>query len=117
MIIVTILIIAQIAAIAIFLTTRRDGFVSGMISILVAVFLLCCGVAIISENTFTERKIKMLNAKREALSYQIENNIYFGDAVGEFNSEVIDHQMGHLNPWTSWLYGSYWMEIEPIDLT
>ena len=70
----------------------------------------------IASNSFHDRNLAALQAEREALAYQAENDLYLGDAVGKFNSELIRNQLGHESPWTSWFYGSYWMEVEPIEL-
>lgn len=70
----------------------------------------------IASNSFHDRNLAALQAEREALVYQAENGLYLGDAVGEFNSELIRNQLGHESPWTSWFHGSYWMEVEPIEL-
>lgn len=87
----------------------------------VSVISLCttivlCG-RIIRSNCFTDEHLSELQEKREALMYQIDHNLYFGDAVGEFNGEIVKCQKLHENPWTNWFYGSYYMEIEPIDLS
>lgn len=68
------------------------------------------------ENTHHDRNLVELQAKRAALEYQIENGIYFGDAVGEFNSELIHNQYIHNDPWTSWFAGRYWIEVDPVEL-
>lgn len=73
-------------------------------------------VICIGENMFHDRMVSSLNEERAALVYQMDHNLYLGDAIGEFNSKVVYHQMGHQDPWTSWFHGSYWMEIDPIDL-
>ena len=75
----------------------------------------CMGITAIVENTLHDRKLAALQAERTALVYQVEHNLYLGDAVGKFNSELISSQFGHENPWTSWFYGSYWMEVDPIE--
>lgn len=67
-------------------------------------------------NSFHDRDLAVIQAEREALVYQAENNLYLGDAVGKFNSELIRNQLGRKNPWISWFYGSYWLEVEPIEL-
>ena len=89
----------------------------------IAVFILvistiaasCMSLVAIVENTFHDRKLAALQAERTALVYQVEHNLYLGDAVGKFNSELINSQLGHEDPWTSWFYGSYWMEVDPIE--
>lgn len=78
--------------------------------------IVLCGTIIYS-NCFTDEHLSELQEKREALVYQIDHNLFFGDAVGEFNGEIIKCQKLHENPWTNWFYGSYYMEIEPIDLS
>ena len=53
-------------------------------------------------------------AKREALVHQLDHDIYLGDAVGEFNSNLAKAQISYKSPWTNWFYASWIMEIEPI---
>ena len=75
--------------------------------------LLAC---IISEHTMIDKKVAKLRARREALVYQMENGLYLGDALGEFNSDIISGRYNHENPWTSWLTGDYYYEVDPIPL-
>lgn len=86
---------------------------------MVAIFgigLFACVMMIIVNNSAYDLKKIKLEAKREAIVYQIENNMYYGDSLGEFNVELKKKQILHDSPWTSWLIGDYVMEIEPIDL-
>lgn len=73
-------------------------------------------IAIVTEHTMVDRKIEALQAKREAIVYQMDRALYLGDALGEFNSEIISGRYYHDNPWTSWLSGEYYYKIDPIDL-
>ena len=91
------------------------SFVAVIMIVLSLIAALCMGIIAISENTRHDRKLAALQAEREALVYQVEHNLYLGDAVGKFNSELITSQFGHEDPWTSWFYGSYWMEVDPIE--
>ena len=92
-----------------------DGFIASIFGMVATGFtLLCIGIVIIGANTFHERNLAALQAERDALVYQVENNMFLGDAVGKFNSELIRHQIGHENPWTSWFYGSYWTEVDIV---
>lgn len=84
-----------------------------VISGIVAVILTAC---IINEHTMIDRKIEALQAKREAIAYQMDRGLYLGDALGEFNSEIISGRYYHDNPWTSWLSGDYYYKVDPIDL-
>lgn len=79
----------------------------------VAALIIC--ITIIDANVCHDRKLEALQAERKALVYQVEHNLYLGDAVGKFNSDLINSQFGHDDPWTSWFYGSYWMEVDPIE--
>lgn len=56
-------------------------------------------------------------AQREALVYQKENGLYLGDALGEFNSEIIMRRMFNESQWTNWFEADYVMKIEPIDMS
>lgn len=91
------------------------SFIAVIMIVLSLIAALCMGITAISENTRHDRKLAALQAEREALVYQVEHNLYLGDAVGKFNSELINSQFGHEDPWTSWFYGSYWMEVDPIE--
>ena len=73
------------------------------------------GITVITENTCHNRRLAALQAERTALVYQVEHNLYLGDAVGKFNSDLIYSQLCHEDPWTRWFYGSYWMEVDPIE--
>lgn len=86
---------------------------------MVAIFgigLFACVMMIIVNNSAYDLKKIKLEAKREAIVYQIENNMYYGDSLGEFNVELKKKQILHDSPWTSWLIGDYVMDIEPISL-
>ena len=93
------------------------AFATSVICVLVAgAASLIMLIIVCVENTHHDRNLAELQAKRAALEYQIENGIYFGDAVGEFNSELIHNQYVHSDPWTSWFAGKYWMEVDPVEL-
>ena len=73
-------------------------------------------LAVCFENTGHDRHLAELQAKRDALQYQIDEGIYFGDAVGEFNGTLVYQQHLRHDPWTSWFVGRYWDEVEPVEL-
>ena len=89
---------------------------STLISVCLSVVFVFMVVFIITENVCAERHLVGLRAEREALVYQVENNIYFGDSVGQFNSRVMINRHYHDSPWTNWFTGGYWYEIDPIEL-
>lgn len=96
---------------------NETGYAVGLFgSAFFGIVLAIMVAAAIASNSFHDRNLAALQAEREALAYQAENDLYLGDAVGKFNSELIRNQLGHESPWTSWFYGSYWMEVEPIEL-
>lgn len=116
------IIIFAILGISIFITKCVDsdshpmlwgaGIAIAFISFVAAMFI---GLMIIGANVCHDRRLEELRVEREALVYQVDHNLYLGDAVGKFNSDLISAQLGHEDPWTSWLYGSYWMEVDPIE--
>lgn len=91
------------------------SFTAILMIILSGITAMIMGIMIITENTGHNRRLAALQAERTALVYQVEHNLYLGDAVGKFNSGLINSQLGHEDPWTSWFYGSYWMEVDPIE--
>ena len=79
------------------------------------VLLLMVGV-IIGEHTFVDHKVKELQAEREALVYQMDHQLFLGDALGEYNKKIIWMRNVNENPWTSWFQGDYIYEVNPIEL-
>jgi len=93
------------------------SIVSALIALVDLAVLLALGVGILSEYSFKDIKVAELQAEREALVYQLNHELYLGNSIGEFNKKIIKGQKLHENPWTSWLRGNYYMEIDPIDLS
>lgn len=81
-----------------------------IIVVLVAIYTL------LAEYATSKTNLVHWQQKREALVYQMDHNLYLGDALGEFNSEVMRKRILHESPWTSWFEGDYIMQIEPIDV-
>lgn len=92
------------------------GDIGGMIAIIFGIFLAMLTILIIARHSPTQMDIdkSTMLAKREALEYQLHEHIYLGDAVGEFNSELIKSQKRYQSPWTNWFHAGWIMEIEPI---
>lgn len=67
-----------------------------------------------------------MEAKRETLIYQMENETYKNDnnvgttelfsSIAEYNGKVLKIQAGRKNPWTNWFYVPYGDDLELIDL-
>lgn len=91
------------------------SFTAILMIVLSGITAMIMGIFVITENTCHNRRLAAIQAERTALVYQVEHNLYLGDAVGKFNSELINSQLGHEDPWTSWFYGSYWMKVDPIE--
>ena len=85
--------------------------------VILLVAILISGIDILGEHTFTAMYVEKLNVERAALVYQMENNLYLGDALGAFNAKITYGRAAHENPWLSWYYGPYYMEVEPIPLS
>ena len=91
------------------------SYIAVLMLVISAIAATIMGITVITENTSHNRRLAALQAERTALVYQVEHNLYLGDAVGKFNSGLINSQLGHEDPWTSWFYGSYWTEVDPIE--
>ena len=78
--------------------------------------LLIMLICIVCGNTMRSQKVNALQAKREALVYQMDHELYLGDSLGKFNEEIISGRYYHDNPWTSWFVGGHYYEVDPIDL-
>ena len=83
--------------------------VSGLLLMIFVMVIIC-------ENAFADRMLAKLQAEREALVYQIEHNLFLGDALGEFNKKIVSWKMVYESPWTSWFQGDYILQIDPISL-
>ena len=67
-----------------------------------------------------------MEAKRETLIYQMENETYKNDnnigttelfsSIAEYNGKVLKIQAGRKNPWINWFYAPYGEDLELIDL-
>lgn len=79
-------------------------------------FLLIFVMVIICEHAFADRMLAKLQAERDALVYQMEHNLFLGDALGEFNKKIVGWKMMYESPWTSWFQGDYILQIDPINL-
>lgn len=87
-----------------------------IIAICSGVVLLCMICGIICEHTFVDHKVAELQAERDALVYQMDHQLYLGDALGEYNKKIIWMRNMNENPWTSWFQGDYIYEVDPIEL-
>lgn len=83
--------------------------VSGLLLMIFVMVIIC-------ENAFADRMLAKLQAERDALVYQMEHNLFLGDALGEFNKKIVDWKMVYESPWTSWFQGDYILQIDPISL-
>lgn len=67
-----------------------------------------------------------MEAERETLIYQMENETYKNDnnigttelfsSIAEYNGKVLKIQAGRKNPWVNWLYVPYGEDLELINL-
>ena len=67
-----------------------------------------------------------MEAERETLIYQMENETYKNDnnigttelfsSIAEYNGNVLKIQAGRKNPWINWFYVPYGEDLELIDL-
>ena len=92
------------------------SLISSVLAIIFCVISILMLIGIICEHANPEKKISALQARREALVYQMENGFYLGDSLGEFNREIISGRYTRESPWTSWFMGDYIYEVDPIEL-
>ena len=92
---------------------KTSGIITAVCSGVVLLFMVCF---IIDEHTFVDYKVAQLQAERDALVYQMDHQLYLGDALGEYNKKIIWMRNTHDNPWTSWFQDDYIYEIDPIEL-
>lgn len=92
---------------------KTSGIITAICSGVVLLFMVCF---IIDEHTFVDYEVAQLQAERDALVYQMDHQLYLGDALGEYNKKIIWMRNTHDNPWTSWFQGDYIYEVDPIEL-
>ena len=83
-------------------------------------------VVIITSHTNAIGDQAAMEAERETLIYQMENETYKNDnnigttelfsSIAEYNGKVLKIQAGRKNPWINWLYVPYGEDLELIDL-
>lgn len=96
--------------------TRGLYFLALIVLIASILLLISCSIFIFDEHVFADSHKAQLQAERDALIYQINNKLYVGNAIGEFNAKVISAKHIKLNPWTNWFMGDYILDIELIDV-
>lgn len=118
LIVVGLFIICLIVTIILHKTENLHQVVFPMFTLLIVFGIGCFFIlfGICNEHINQDLKLKKWQAQRDAIVYQMENKQYLGDALGEFNSELVYKQWYHENPFFSWFEGDYIMKIEPIEL-
>jgi len=96
----------------------HDGltFCSGLCAFVFGLVLIIMSIVCVVENAFSDHWLLKWQAERDALVYQVEHDLYLGDAVGKFNSSLVGAKDAHESPWTSWFVGDYVEQLEPIEL-
>lgn len=90
----------------------------------VALVIELMAILVINANPIGEQAA--MEAERETLIYQMENETYKNDnnvgttelfsSIAEYNGKVLKIQAGRKNPWTNWFYVPYGEDLELIDL-
>lgn len=81
----------------------------------VCVVVLAIAIGIVNSPRYQERNLREWQLKRESIVWQMENGLYVGGILDEYNTTVYAKQYNYKNPWTSWFHGKYVMELELID--
>lgn len=76
------------------------------------------GVIGLLENSSWNCEVQLaeLQAKRDAIIYQMNNGLYLGSSLEDFNAEIIKGRMCHDNPWFNVFAGEYYYKIDPIPV-
>ena len=95
------------------------------IGFLAVVAIVMCAI-IMFANINYKGYILSMNAEKEAIEYQLDNQTYLNDnnvganevfsQAGKFNEKVLSGTYSHSNSWTSWFHSPAYQYIEPIDL-
>lgn len=81
------------------------------------VFVIFGVIGLIENSSWNcEVQLAELQAKRDAIIYQMDNGLYLGSSLENFNSEIIKGRMCHDNPWLNVFAGEYYYKIDPIPV-
>lgn len=130
--IVTLITIAILVAGIVFLWSHSVHYndaleAAGVIMTTLGGFAVCIAlIAVIVINVNPTGKKMAMDAKRETLMYQLENETYKNDnnlgttdlfsSIATYNGKVLAGRRGRHNLWISWFYAPYWDEVELINL-
>lgn len=89
------------------------GMLGSVASIFVVVLAIIIGV--VHSPRYQEKNLREWQLKRESIVWQMENDLYVGGILDEYNTSVYAKQYQYKNPWTSWFHSEYVMELELID--
>ena len=99
---------------SVFYSLHESLCVIGMVAA-VLVVVLAIAIGIVNSPRYQEESLREWQLKREAIVWQMENDLYVGGILDEYNTTIYAKQYQHKNPWTSWFHGEYVMELELID--
>lgn len=90
----------------------------------VALVIELTAILVVNANPIGEQAA--MEAERETLIYQLENETYKNDnnvgttellaSIAEYNGKVLKMQAGRKNPWINWFYVPYSEDLELIGL-
>ena len=90
---------------------------TGFLFILIGcITVITCVLSILKGNLNQDDERAKLLIERQAIECQMDEGVNLGVDAIDFNERVISSQEGHESIWTNWFYGSYWMDVEPVDL-
>lgn len=127
----TLLVLAMLIVVLfaiIFVLEVKDAWRSNIlenIQIACAVFGVVCflffsasGLIGLLENSSWNCEVRLaeLQAKRDAIIYQMDEGLYLGSSLEDFNTEIIKGRMLHDNPWFNVFAGEYYYKIDPIPV-
>ena len=81
-------------------------------------FFSASGVIGLLENSSWNYEVRLaeLQARRDAIIYQMDNGLYLGSSLEDFNTEITKGRMCHDNPWFNVFAGEYYYKIDSIPV-
>ena len=86
------------------------GFVSAIFTVIFGIT-----IGVIHSPRYQERKLREWQLKRESIVWQMNNDLYVGGILDEYNTYIYRRQYQHNNPWLSWFVGDFVEDLELID--
>ena len=104
-------------------TAELIGYIGGIMTAVSIIFSLIFGGAAIADNLTAKAEFAELQIQREALVYQLDNNLYDNDndlGMKDLYNEIVDYNQkvarGRINSKNGWISVFYPIDYDSLEL-